>query len=282
MQPLLCGFANISFHCANLVCDMNFVNKAAVEIESLTKRYGNRKVLDNLSMTVSEGEKVALIGPSGSGKSTILRTIASLEGIDSGSISIFGNKIVAPDALNSFGVKKNKSDKHAPQTMVGMVFQAFNLFPHLTALENCTLAPRTVLGLSNNEAIERSMALLDEVGLADKANAYPGHLSGGQQQRVAIARALALQPRVMLFDEVTASLDPELVVSVLSVIDKICTDFNLTVLMVTHQIEFISHFADRVCFFDEGHILEEGTAQQVLQDPQHERTCTFLKAIKDL
>src|SRR5690606_12861431 len=143
---------------------------------------------------------------------------------------------------------------------------------HLTVLENCTLAPCTVLGLTKAQAVERSLALLNEVGLGDKAQSFPGHLSGGQQQRVAIARALALQPRIMLFDEVTASLDPELVVSVLNVIDKICADFNLTVLMVTHQIEFTRHFADRVCFFDEGRILEQGPPLQVLKDPKQERT----------
>lgn len=260
---------------------MSQENSTAIELNNVSKLYGNRRVLDKLEMVVREGEKVVLIGPSGSGKSTVLRTIASLEPIDAGTISIFGKEIVRAGSSNRFDQTRRASDR-AASTRIGMVFQAFNLFPHLTVLENCTLAPRTALGLTKAQAVERSLALLNEVGLADKAQSYPGHLSGGQQQRVAIARALALQPRIMLFDEVTASLDPELVVSVLNVIDKICSDFNLTVLMVTHQIEFTRHFADRVCFFDEGRIIEQGPPLQVLRKPQQERTKVFLTAIKDL
>lgn len=260
---------------------MSLENSIAVELKDVSKSYGSRKVLDNLNMSVREGEKVVLIGPSGSGKSTVLRTIASLEAINAGTISIFGHEIVRGGSPTSLDQARGAADP-AARTRIGMVFQAFNLFPHLTVLENCTLAPRTVLGLTKAQAVERSLDLLNEVGLGDKAQSFPGHLSGGQQQRVAIARALALQPRIMLFDEVTASLDPELVVSVLNVIDKICADFNLTVLMVTHQIEFTRHFADRVCFFDEGRILEQGPPLQVLKDPEQERTRTFLTAIKDL
>lgn len=242
-----------------------------IQFRNVSKHFDALKVLDEVDLTISRGEVVVLIGPSGSGKSTLLRCINGLEAITGGDLVVDG-----------ISVLEGKARLRTIRQEAGMVFQQFNLFPQFTALENVAFGPRKVRGASRSEARDQAMALLEKVGLAERANHYPSELSGGQQQRVAIARALALQPRIMLFDEVTASLDPELVVSVLNVIDKICADFNLTVLMVTHQIEFTRHFADRVCFFDEGRILEQGPPLQVLKDPKQERTRTFLTAIKDL
>jgi polar amino acid transport system ATP-binding protein len=251
-----------------------------VRFRSVTKRYGLLTVLDRLDLDVARHEKVAIIGPSGSGKSTLLRVLMLLEEIDEGVIEVDGAPLTHM-ARNGKLVPANERHKRAGRSKIGMVFQNFNLFPHLTALENTIAAPIRALGLSRSEATARGSELLDMVGLADKRNHYPSQMSGGQQQRVAIARALAMRPQVMLFDEVTSALDPELCGEVLSVIRRLGEEYDLTMLMVTHQMGFAREFADRVCFFSEGKIAEQGTAQQIFGAPQNERTRAFLRAVME-
>jgi polar amino acid transport system ATP-binding protein len=249
-----------------------------VRFDKVTKRYGPLTVLDELDLDVARGEKVAIIGPSGSGKTTVLRMIMTLEKIDDGVIHVDGEplthmrrngRLVAADARHIRQVRAK----------IGMVFQHFNLFPHMTALANCTEAPMTVLRLGRKEAEERAGDLLAMVGLADKRDHYPSQLSGGQQQRVAIARALAMRPKVMLFDEVTSALDPELVGEVLNVIRKLGAEHDLTMLMVTHQMGFAKEFADRVCFFYQGRIAEQGSPSELFGAPRNDRTRQFLRAV---
>src|SRR5690349_23562040 len=251
-----------------------------VRFEKVTKRYGPLTVLDQLDLDVGQGEKVAIIGPSGSGKTTVLRMIMTLEKIDDGIIYVDGEPLTHMMRKDRLVPADNKHIRKV-RAKIGMVFQHFNLFPHMTALANCTEAPMTVLRLSRKEAEERASDLLAMVGLADKRQHYPSQLSGGQQQRVAIARALAMRPKVMLFDEVTSALDPELVGEVLNVIRKLGAEHNLTMLMVTHQMGFAREFADRVCFFYKGQIHEQGTPAQIFEHPQQERTCAFLSAVKE-
>ncbi len=249
-----------------------------VRFEGVVKRYGALTVLDDLNLDVGRGEKVAIIGPSGSGKTTVLRMLMTLERIDGGVIWVDGEPLT----------HERKGDKMTPadpkhlrrvRAKIGMVFQHFNLFPHMNALANCIEAPMTVLGMKRREAEERAAELLDLVGLADKKGHYPAQLSGGQQQRVAIARALAMRPKVMLFDEVTSALDPELCGEVLQVIRKLGSEHDLTMLMVTHQMGFAREFADRVCFFYQGKICEQGEPQQFFTAPTNERTRQFLRAV---
>src|SRR5690606_26521221 len=220
-----------------------------VRFTDVTKRYGNFTCLNNLNLEVNEGEKVAIIGPSGSGKSTLLRALMTLETIDEGLIMVDGEPLTHMPARDGRLVPASASHQRKVRGKIGMVFQSFNLFPHMSALQNVIEAPVQVLGMSKKEATERAEDLLAMVGLGEKLGHYPSQLSGGQQQRVAIARALAMRPKVMLFDEVTSALDPELCGEVLNVIRRLGSEHNLTMLMVTHQMGFAREFADRVCFF---------------------------------
>jgi len=249
-----------------------------VRFDGVTKSYGSLVVLDKLDLDIARGEKVAIIGPSGSGKTTVLRMLMTLERINGGVIFVDGEPLTSMER----GGKLVPADARHLRRMrgkIGMVFQHFNLFPHMSALRNCMEAPCTVLGLSRAEAETRGRELLSMVGLGDKLDHYPSQLSGGQQQRVAIARALAMRPKVMLFDEVTSALDPELVGEVLSVIRKLGAEFDLTMLMVTHQMGFAKEFADRVCFFHGGRICEEGPPEKIFGAPENERTRQFLRAV---
>ncbi len=249
-----------------------------VSFENVTKRYGTLTVLDNLNLTIGRGEKVAIIGPSGSGKTTVLRMLMTLETIDGGVIRVEGEPLTHMERGGKL-VPADQAHIRKVRAKIGMVFQSFNLFPHMTALQNCIEAPMKVLGLSREKAEARAMDLLDMVGMANRRDYYPSQLSGGQQQRVAIARALAMRPKVMLFDEVTSALDPELVGEVLQVIRKLGAEHDLTMLMVTHQMGFAKEFADRVCFFHSGRICEEGEPQAFFTNPQNERSRQFLRAV---
>jgi polar amino acid transport system ATP-binding protein len=249
-----------------------------VRFEGVTKRYGALTVLDDLNLEIGRGEKVAIIGPSGSGKTTVLRMLMTLERIDGGVIWVDGEPMTHMPKNGSMVVAEPKHLRRV-RSKIGMVFQHFNLFPHMTALGNCIEAPMTVLGLPRREAEERAAELLNMVGLGEKKGHYPAQLSGGQQQRVAIARALAMRPKIMLFDEVTSALDPELCGEVLQVIRKLGSEHDLTMLMVTHQMGFAKEFADRVCFFYQGKICEEGPPDRLFGAPQNERTRQFLSAV---
>jgi polar amino acid transport system ATP-binding protein len=251
-----------------------------VRFSRVTKRYGTLTVLDELDLDIAPNEKVAIIGPSGSGKSTLLRVLMTLDRITDGVIEVDGQPLTH---MRRGGTLVPASDSYIrrARSKIGMVFQSFNLFPHMSAVDNIIEAPVSVLGLSRREATERAKDLLAMVGLADKCNHYPSQLSGGQQQRVAIARALAMRPKVMLFDEVTSALDPELCGEVLNVIRKLGAEHNLTMLMVTHQMGFARDFADRVCFFSQGKILEQAPPERFFSAPQHERTQQFLRAVRE-
>jgi len=251
-----------------------------VSFRKVTKSYGRLVVLDSLDLDVAEGEMVSIIGPSGSGKTTVLRMLMTLETINGGVIYVDGQPLTH---MPKGGQLVPASDRHLRQmrSKIGMCFQHFNLFPHMTALENCMEGPVHVLGLSKTEARERSEQLLEMVGMADKRNQHPSRLSGGQQQRVAIARALAMRPKVMLFDEVTSALDPEVIGEVTNVIRKLVSEYHLTMLMVTHQMGFAKDISDRVCFFYGGRIEEQGTPEQIFGNPRRERTRQFLSAVKE-
>lgn len=252
--------------------------EAMVRFDRVSKRYGDLLVLDQLDLNIAPREKVAIIGPSGSGKTTVLRALMTLERIDSGFIHVDG-ECLTHMTKGAALVTADQAHTRRVRGKIGMVFQQFNLFPHMTVLQNCMEAPVVSLGLTKSEARERACSLLEMVGLADKLQNYPAQLSGGQQQRVAIARALAMRPRIMLFDEVTSALDPELVGEVLNVIRRLGAEHDLTMLMVTHQMGFAREFADRVCFFDKGRIVEEGSPAALLGNPQHDRTRQFLSAV---
>jgi polar amino acid transport system ATP-binding protein len=238
----------------------------ALAVEGLVKSFGKHTVLNGIDLAVGEHEVIALIGASGSGKSTLLRCINRLEPIDRGRIVLEGVDITRPRDVND--VRRH----------IGIVFQSYNLFPHMSVLKNVTLAPRDVLGLSRAEADERATALLDRFGLADKRNEYPDRLSGGQQQRVAIVRALAMQPGLMLFDEVTSALDPELVAEVLDVIRELAAG-GMTMILATHEMSFARDIANRVCFLDGGTIVEEGPPDVIFTAPREQRTRQFLERI---
>ena len=237
---------------------------AAIRVEALGKRFGALEVLRDVSCAVAEGEVVCIIGPSGSGKSTLLRCMNGLEEATSGRVLVHG-----------VPVHDHGTDLDVVRRDVGMVFQRFNLFPHKTVLENLTLAPRLLRGLSVPDARARAEALLDKVGVLDKRDAWPNQLSGGQQQRVAIARALAMQPRIMLFDEPTSSLDPEMVGEVLAVMQQLADD-GMTMVVVTHEMGFARRVAHRVLFLDQGQLVEQGPPDQLFGAPREERTQKFL------
>ena len=238
-----------------------------IEVKNLEKSFGKNHVLRGINETINEGEVVCIIGPSGSGKSTFLRCLNLLEEPTSGEVILDGEKINAPDR-----------DIDKIREKLGMVFQNFNLFPHMSVLDNITLAPFKVKGQERSEAEAEARRLLDVVGLLDKAEAYPSSLSGGQKQRVAIARALAMKPEIMLFDEPTSALDPEMVGEVLAVMKQLAEE-GMTMVIVTHEMGFAREVADRVLFIDEGVILEQGTPEEIFGNPQNERTQTFLSMV---
>ncbi|WP_082513703.1 MULTISPECIES: amino acid ABC transporter ATP-binding protein [unclassified Leifsonia] len=248
-----------------------------VEISGVSKSYGPHEVLHDIDLRIEPGEVVALIGPSGSGKSTLLRAINHLESVDRGSVTIDG-QYIGYERRGDKLFELHEKEVLKRRTQVGMVFQNFNLFPHLTAIENIVEAPLALGRLGKADARQLALGLLARVGLADKADHYPRQLSGGQQQRVAIARALALKPKVLLFDEPTSALDPELVGEVLAVIGEL-TKLGTTLVIVTHEIGFAREVADRVVFLDGGRVLEQGTPARVLLHPQHPRTQDFLRKV---
>ena len=238
-----------------------------IETKDLKISFGELKVLKGITQTIKQGEKVVIIGPSGSGKSTFLRCLNLLETPDSGSILFEGNDITSKNA-----------DINLVRRQMGMVFQHFNLFPHLTVLKNITLAPVKLKLLSRNQADEKAMELLERIGLADKADVYPSTLSGGQKQRIAIVRSLAMSPKVMLFDEPTSALDPEMVGEVLSVMKELAKG-GMTMVVVTHEMGFAREVADRVVFMEDGIVAEEGTPSQIFDSPKSERLKKFLNCI---
>ena len=238
-----------------------------IAVTNLKKNFGSLEVLKRISLEVDEGEVVCLIGPSGSGKSTFLRCLNRLESITAGEVIVDGHPISDPN-VHINRVREN----------IGMVFQHFNLFPHLTVQENITLAPVELKKMDKESAAQKAIELLERVGLADKAKVYPGQLSGGQKQRVAIARALAMNPDIMLFDEPTSALDPEMVGEVLEVMKQLAAD-GMTMVVVTHEMGFAREVADRVIFMDEGVIVEEGTPEEIFGNPKEERTISFLNKV---
>jgi polar amino acid transport system ATP-binding protein len=241
-----------------------------IRFENVTKRFGDNVVLDDLCFSVQPGKHVTLIGPSGSGKTTILRLLMTLLKPDEGVITVNGDKLFPSEGEKQLReVRKN----------IGMVFQQFNLFPNMSVQRNITEAPVRVLGMSQDEAAERARGLLDLVGLGDRADAKPNQLSGGQQQRVAIARALAMRPQVLLLDEVTSALDPELVAGVLDVLRDIARSTDITMLCVTHEMNFARDISDDVLMFDSGKVIESGSPQKIFSEPEHERTREFLRAV---
>ncbi|MFJ4631443.1 ectoine/hydroxyectoine ABC transporter ATP-binding protein EhuA [Streptomyces sp. NPDC088847] len=240
-----------------------------IRLDHVTKRFGSNTVLDDLDFSVESGKHVTLIGPSGSGKTTILRLLMTLTKPDEGTITVDGEQLFPAPEKQVREIRKK----------IGMVFQQFNLFPNMTVLRNVTEAPVTVLGLPKEEAEARALELLDLVGLADKAGARPTQLSGGQQQRVAIARALAMRPQILLLDEVTSALDPELVAGVLDVLRDIARTTDITMLCVTHEMNFARDISDQVLMFDSGKVIESGSPEQIFGDPEQERTRDFLGAI---
>ncbi|RWK55549.1 ectoine/hydroxyectoine ABC transporter ATP-binding protein EhuA [Mesorhizobium sp.] len=249
-----------------------------VRFDNVSKRYGALTVLDGLNLDIARGEKVSIIGPSGSGKTTVLRMLMTLETINDGVIWVEGEPLTHMER-NGKLVPADLAHIRKIRAKIGMVFQSFNLFPHMTAMQNCIEAPITVLGMKRADAEARAAELLDMVGLSEKKDHYPSQLSGGQQQRVAIARACAMRPKIMLFDEVTSALDPELVGEVLEVIRKLGREHDLTMLMVTHQMGFAREFSDRVCFFHAGKICEQGPPNELFGAPKNERTRQFLHAV---
>jgi ABC-type polar amino acid transport system ATPase subunit len=250
-----------------------------IAVRGLHKSFGQLKVLRDVDLLVEPGEVVVIIGPSGSGKSTMLRCISRLEKFEQGVIEVDGVAIAA--GTHDGAARKVDSDRsRAMRREIGMVFQQFNLFPHMTALENVALAPRIVRGAGRAEAERTGRELLEKVGLADKLNEHPSRLSGGQQQRVAIARALAMRPEIMLFDEVTSALDPELVGEVLRVMRQLA-DEGMTMLVVTHEMAFAQEVGERVVFMDQGSIVEQGPPAQLFEHPEQERTRGFLRKLAD-
>jgi polar amino acid transport system ATP-binding protein len=238
-----------------------------VKVENVSKSFGENQVLTNVSLDIAAHDVVCLIGASGSGKSTLLRCINLLEKVDAGSITFDGQNITS-DKLNV-----NELRQH-----IGIVFQAFNLFPHMTVLQNVTLSPRKTRGLSKKQAEERAYELLDRIGLREKAEEFPDRLSGGQQQRVAIVRALAMDPKLMLLDEITSALDPQLVSEVLQLVRDL-SEVGMTMIIATHEMSFAREVSSKVCFLDAGVILEEGPPTQLFGDPKEERTRAFLSSI---
>jgi polar amino acid transport system ATP-binding protein len=242
---------------------------AVLDVRGVVKSFGENVVLRGVDLSVDEHQVVALIGGSGSGKSTLLRCASLLETVDDGQVLLEGEDVTDP-----------RVDADAVRRRLGVVFQAYNLFPHMTVLDNVVLAPTRVHGRSRSDARDEALALLERIGLADKAGEYPDRLSGGQQQRVAIVRALAVHPRVLLLDEITSALDPELVGEVLRVVREVAAQ-GMTIVMATHEMGFAKQVADTVCFLDQGVVLESGPPEQVLGDPVEARTRQFLSRIID-
>ncbi len=242
-------------------------NETLIKVENLVKNFGKIEVLKGINTEIKKGEVVCVIGPSGSGKSTFLRCLNLLEEPTGGNIY-----------FNNIDITDSKTNINAHRQKMGMVFQQFNLFPHMTVLKNMTISPIKVLGLSKSEAEERALKLLERVGLADRANSYPSQLSGGQKQRVAIVRALCMQPDVMLFDEPTSALDPEMVGEVLDVMKQLANE-GMTMAVVTHEMGFAREVADRVFFIDEGIIMEQGTPDEIFNNPQSPRLKEFLSKV---
>jgi len=240
---------------------------AFVQVENVTKRFEENTVLDEVSLSVAEHEVVCLIGASGSGKSTLLRCLNRLEMVQAGTIVVDGQTIT-----------EGKVDVNALRRKIGIVFQSFNLFPHMTVLQNVTLAPRQIRKLSKRQANDRAYELLDRIGLRDKADAFPDRLSGGQQQRVAIVRALAMDPKLMLLDEITSALDPQLVSEVLQLVRDL-TEIGMTMIIATHEMSFAREVASKICFLDNGKIREEGPPAQIFGDPREPRTREFLARV---
>ena len=249
---------------------MTFVN-----IERIEKRFNNQTVLRDVSLKMDRGEIVSIIGPSGSGKSTFLRCLGQLETIDGGSITVDGTVLASTDANGTVNYASQET-QHDLLLRMGMVFQSFNLFPHMTVLDNIMIAPRMVKGMKDDEILPIAERLLNKVGLWEKRDMYPSRLSGGQQQRVAIARALAMNPEIMLFDEPTSALDPELTGEVLKTIKQLADD-HMTMIIVTHEMNFAREVSDRVIFMADGVIQEEGTPEQIFNNPQNDRTKAFLE-----
>ena len=249
-----------------------------VRLRGVHKNYGELHVLQGIDLDVPAGETLSVIGPSGSGKSTMLRLLMTLDRPDQGVIEVDGESLWSMEKQGSV-VPASAAHVRRVRGKVGMVFQHFNLFPHMTAVGNVIEAPVHVLGLSKTEARERAEHYLGMVGLADKIKAFPGQLSGGQKQRVAIARALAMQPKVMLFDEITSALDPELVGGILAILQELAAQRSMTMIIVTHHMKFAERCADRVLFFDGGKIVEQGRPAELFGNPHEERTRRFLKSV---
>lgn len=250
----------------------------AIHFEKVEKRFGDHVVLHDLDFTVRKGDRVTLIGPSGSGKTTILRLVMTLEEAEGGYIYVNGAPLTHKN-VNGKRVELREKHKNEMRKRIGMVFQHFNLFPNMTVIENIMEAPIHVLGVAKAEAKKRAVQLLEKVGLPDKADAHPSELSGGQQQRVAIARALAMEPEILLLDEVTSALDPEVVGEVLAVLRDIARDTDVTMLIVTHEMHFAREVSNRVLMFDGGKIVEEGDPETIFNNPREQRTRDFLFAV---
>ena len=249
-----------------------------LRIRGLSKRFGENTVLKDFDIDISRGEKISIIGPSGSGKSTLLRILMTLERPNDGRIEINGQSLWTMEK-NGREVGADKAHLRDMRSRIGMVFQHFNLFPHMSVLRNVSIAPQQVSGLTRSDADDRARELLQRVGLGDKVDAYPTQLSGGQKQRVGIARALAMEPEIMLFDEVTSALDPELVGEVLEVLRELAHETDMTMLLVTHEMRFAREISDRVAFMDHGRVIELDHPDKVFTAPTHERTQEFLKAV---
>ncbi|SMO63427.1 ectoine/hydroxyectoine ABC transporter ATP-binding protein EhuA [Melghirimyces algeriensis] len=262
---------------ANALTAYNIQDKdPIVKYREIKKAFGDTEVLKGIDFDLYPGERVAIIGPSGSGKTTMARLLMTLEKPTSGTIEVDGRYLWHKEVKGQL-VPADEKHLHEVRGDIGMVFQHFNLFPHMTILKNCTEAPVKALGLSKKEAEERAKEMLDKVGMLEKAKDYPASLSGGQQQRVAIARALVMRPKVMLFDEPTSALDPETVGEVLQVIKDIAKQGDMAMMLITHEMSFAHEVADRICFFDEGIIQEQGPPSQVFTQPKTERLQEFLK-----
>ena len=249
---------------------------AFIEMKHIQKSYGDLEILHDISLSVERGEVVSLIGPSGAGKSTFLRCLNTLETVQGGTISVDGDRLVS--AENGKVIYAAPDAQRKILAKMGMVFQSFNLFPHMTVMENLLAAPLVVKKMKREEILPRAEALLEKVGLSDKRDVYPGNLSGGQKQRVAIARALALSPEIMLFDEPTSALDPELTGEVLATIRQLAEE-NMTMIIVTHEMAFARSVSDKVLFMDGGYVAEEGTPEDIFVNPKNERTREFLRSV---
>jgi len=248
-----------------------------IKIKNASKNYGPLKVLEEINLQVNQGEIISIIGPSGAGKSTLLRTVIQLESLDEGIVEIEGLKILSRKNREDVGIIDKRTVGEGLAKM-GMVFQSFNLFPHMTVLENVVVAQKIVKNRSKAEATEKAKSILQKVGLTDKENSYPSQISGGQKQRVAIARALAMDPDIMLFDEPTSALDPELIGEVLGVIKALAAE-RMTMMIVTHEMNFAREISDRVIFMEDGKIIEDGHPDKIFVNPKHPRIKTFLDKI---